>query len=59
MKKILCILLVFLYTFPVRAQLKEFMHTYDVDLQEELPYLWRVHEDFKKDNSHYDRNYDY
>ena len=59
MKKILCMLLVILYAFPVRAQLKEFMHTYDVDLQEELPYLWRVHEDFKKDNSHYDRKYDY
>lgn len=59
MKKILCILLFFLYSSSVHAQLKEFTHAYDVDLQENIPYLWRVHEDFKKDTSLYDRKYDF
>ena len=59
MKKILCALLIGLYAIPAQAQLKEYIHIYDVDLQEKIPYLWRVHEEYKKDNSLYDRKYDY
>ena len=59
MKKILCALLLYLYTIPAQAQLKEYIHIYDVDLEEKIPFLWRVHEDYKKDNAFYDRKYDY
>lgn len=59
MKKILYALLFCLYAVPTQAQLKSFMHIYDVDLNENIPYIWRVHEDYKKDNAHYDRKYDF
>lgn len=59
MKKFLYTLLMMLYTIPAHSQLKEYIHLYDVDLQEQIPYLWRVHEEYKKDNSYYDRKYDY
>ena len=59
MKKFLYLLFLLLAAFPAHAQLKEYIHIYDVDLQEKIPYLWRVHEDFKKDTALYDRKYDY
>lgn len=59
MKKFLFLLFWWLSAFPAHAQLKDYIHIYDVDLQEDLPYLWRVHEDFKKDTALYDRKYDY
>ena len=59
MKKILYLLFLLLSAFQAHAQLKNYIHIYDVDLQEKIPYLWRVHEDFKRDTSLYDRKYDY
>ena len=59
MKKFLFLLFLWMSAFPAHAQLKGYIHIYDVDLQENIPYLWRVHEDFKKDTALYDRKYDY
>lgn len=59
MKKIIGVALLCLLSFPAAAQLKDYMHIYDVDLQEDIPFLWRVHEDYKKDTALYDRKYDY
>jgi len=59
MKKILYALLFCLIATQTKAQLKDYIHLYDVDLQEKIPYMWRVHEDFKKDTALYDRKYDY
>ncbi len=59
MKKFLFLLFWWMSAFPAHAQLKDYIHIYDVDLQEDLPYLWRVHEEFKKDTALYDRKYDY
>ena len=59
MKSILWVLLFFCFTTSAQAQLKDYIHIYDVDLNEQIPYLWRVHEDFKKDTAVYDRKYDY
>lgn len=59
MKSILWVLSFFCFTTSAQAQLKDYIHIYDVDLNEQIPYLWRVHEDFKKDTAVYDRKYDY
>lgn len=42
-----------------QAQLKEFEHTYDVDLNEEIPMLWRLQKEYRKSRSDYDWHYDY
>lgn len=59
MKKIIYILFLWLFAFNAQAQLKEYMHVYDIDLQESIPYVWRLEEEYKRENSLYDRKYDY
>ena len=41
------------------AQLKEFEHLYDVDLDEEIPPLWRLKKEYDKATSLYDWRYEY
>ena len=41
------------------AQLKEYEHTYDIDLNEEIPMTWRLKKEYKKENSDYYWNYDF
>lgn len=35
------------------AQLKEYEHTYDIDLNEDIPMTWRLQEEYKKETSNY------
>lgn len=41
------------------AQLKEFEHIYDIDLDEKIPLLWRVKKEYMKETSLYDWKYEY
>ena len=58
MKKYFFILLC-LWCFPAKAQLKELMHAYDVDLNEKIPAVTLLEQEYKKATSRYDWKYDY
>ncbi len=50
---------ILLFSAQSRAQLKEFEHAYDVNLNEEIPMLWRLQKEYAKSRSDYDWHYDY
>lgn len=58
MKKFLFLLLC-LYCFPANAQIKELMHAYDVDLQENIPVISELKKEYKQAHARYDWKYRY
>ena len=54
----LCLLYVMIPT-KVNAQLKEFEHIYDIDMDEDIPLIWRLQKEYNKENSLYDWRYEY
>ena len=58
MKKFMLLLFLCLAS-PAQAQLKEFAHLYDIDLNEEIPLVWRLQKEYKKETSEYDWRYDF
>lgn len=52
--------IIFLFSaVPVRAQLKEYTPLYEVDINEELPMIWRLEKEREKAVSRYNWNYDF
>ena len=52
---IICLLI----ALPAQAQLKDYAHFYNVDLEEPIPQIWRLKKDYAKANSRYNWNYDF
>lgn len=48
-----------LISVTANAQLKEYKHTYDIDLNEDIPMTWRLKEEYKRERSDYYKNYDF
>ena len=44
---------------PCFAFSSEMQHLYDVDLNEETPFIWRVEEEYRQSSSDYNWKYDY
>ncbi len=56
MKLALFIILLILAT-PCQAQIKEFEHIYDINMDEEIPLIWRLKEEYRKNTSDYNWYY--
>ncbi len=54
------IFFIFFYFFaiPSFAQLKNYDNTFDIDLSENIPALWKLEREYKNSNSDYDWRYD-
>lgn len=52
-------LLTLLWVMPCHAQLKEYEHAFDIDLKEDIPLVWRLQKQYKKDTANYDWKYDF
>ena len=59
MKRLIYIVLMFLWIAPCHAQLKEYSHLYDIDLDEDIPLVWRIRKEYRKATSIYDWKYDF
>lgn len=57
--RILAFLFFLCASMPAWAQLKEFEHIYDIDLDEDIPLVWRLQKEYEKENSAYDWRYDF
>lgn len=58
MKETVFVFLLFL-SFPCSAQIAEFAHLYDVDMNETLPNITQLKREYKTANSNYDWRYNY
>ncbi|MBR6356277.1 MAG: hypothetical protein IKR92_05430 [Alphaproteobacteria bacterium] len=59
MRRFLYFLIMLCAAFPAYAQLKEYAHLYDVDMQEELPMLWRLEKEREQAMTRYNWKYDF
>lgn len=58
MKKWIFLLMLF-FAIPTQAQLKEYEHAFDINLQEEIPMVWRVRKEYQQARNEYDWKYEY
>lgn len=59
MRKCFIFIICLLAALPANAQLKEYSKLYNVDLDEEIPQVWRLKKEFEKETSRYNWNYDF
>ena len=50
-------ILMFLFAYPCYAQLKGYEHLFDIDLNENVPLIWRLKKEYEHNNSSYDWHY--
>lgn len=59
MRLFLSFLLAFCAAFSAHAQLKEYSHFFDVDMNEELPMIWRLEKEREQAMTRYNWKYDF
>jgi len=57
--RFLYFILALIISLPAQAQYKEFDQWYEVDLDEEIPPLYKLRNEYEKENSQYRWNYDF
>lgn len=59
MRLLIYLLIALCAAFSAQAQLKDYAHLYDVDMEEELPMLWRLEKEREQALSRYNWKYDF
>lgn len=57
--RFIILFIIFLFSVPCQAQIKEYEHLFDVNPDEEIPLVWRLNEEYQQAISDYDWHYDF